>query len=79
MKLTRKQVETIFQDHKEKRFLGFGRAAKFEKDLLPGEIALEEGHKVYAVPEDYYCQDCDGCGCRSCKWTGKTIKSSRTS
>jgi hypothetical protein len=55
-----------------KRFLGSGKSWMFQKDLKEGETCLEEGNMVYAVvEEEFFCPECDGCGCKSCKHTGE--------
>ena len=51
-----------------KLFLGKGKA----RDYAPGagEVLIEEGGNVYAVPETFFCPSCEGSGCRSCGFTG---------
>ena len=50
--------------------LGYGKARDFEAP--EGHVLIEEGRKVYCVSEDFFCDHCDGCGCKSCKWTGES-------
>lgn len=55
-----------------KRFLGVGRSKDFVSKTQPGEVLIEEGAHVYAVNgETFFCKACDGCGCRSCKFSGE--------
>jgi len=59
----------------EKRFLGEGKSRTFASQAKPGEILIEEGRRVYAVDAaNFFCNACDGCGCRSCHWTGEQAK-----
>lgn len=51
------------------KFLGYGRALSFKAP--EGYELMEQGRRVYAVPIDYWCHSCDGCGCKCCKWTGE--------
>lgn len=52
-----------------KTLLGYGQSRKFTAP--EGWQLLEEGRKVFAVPDDFWCNQCDGCGCKSCKWSGE--------
>ena len=60
--------------------LGVGKARDFSAPN--GYHLMEKGAEVYACPDDYFCCLCDGCGCKSCKYTGEelvriTLKSAR--
>ncbi len=57
---------------KVKRELGLGRSKDFTSQVKPGEVLIEQGDRVYAVnAEAFFCKVCDGCGCRSCKFSGE--------
>lgn len=49
--------------------LGEGKARDFKAP--EGHCLMEKGREVYACPNDYFCAACDGCGCKSCKYTGE--------
>ena len=58
--------------NKDKRLLGKGKARDFMHDVAKGEVLIEQGDDVYAVQEaSFFCPVCDGCGCRSCRFTGE--------
>lgn len=38
--------------------------------LLEGEELLMVGKEMFAV-KDYFCEECGGCGCKKCKWSGE--------
>lgn len=57
--------------------LGPGKATSYPDRA--GKIKVEErvdpdvkcrGCVVYEYDEDDFCPDCEGCGCKYCKWTG---------
>lgn len=55
--------------NKDRIFLGKGKALDFKP---PEGYTLEKvGNSVYAIPENFYCSVCEGCGCSSCKFTGE--------
>jgi hypothetical protein len=58
-----------------KQFLGFGRARDYTAP--EGHELVEEGRRVYAYPSDFFCTRCEGCGCKSCKWTGEEAVAAR--
>jgi hypothetical protein len=55
-----------------KVFLGYGKSKDYR--AYPGHVLMEEGRRVYAVPKDFFCDQCEAAGCKRCKWTGENIK-----
>lgn len=58
------------------QLLGPGQARHFK--ARPDHTLVESGSKVYEVPNDFFCSECEGTGCRSCKFHGESFKYSDT-
>ena len=50
--------------------IGAGKATDYIVTIGHSLIEIDGG--VYEVDEKFFCEKCDGCGCRTCDFTGES-------
>jgi hypothetical protein len=53
--------------------LGPGKSRRYWKPEYEDRL-LEEDGETWLLPKGFFCEACDGSGCKACKWTGEEAK-----